>query len=65
MLLNKCDLIVRSNRCHIREKAKKVYKKTDADWELKQRCESADKAEKAIRLLRAIEHGYKKERNKT
>lgn len=35
----------------------KVYSKSSGKWRLKQTCRTAGAAQKAIRLLRGIEHG--------
>lgn len=36
---------------------KVIYTKSSGQWKVKQRCSSVANAEKALRLLRGIEHG--------
>ena len=34
-----------------------IYTKSSGKWEKKQTCGSVEKAERALRLLRGVEHG--------
>jgi hypothetical protein len=41
-----------------------VYHKKGAKWSVKQHCSSPEAAEKAIRLLNAVDHGFKPKKQK-
>jgi len=43
---------------------KAIFTKSSGTWKVKQRCSSVGNAEKALRLLRGIEHGTLKPRKK-
>jgi len=36
-----------------------VYHRKGGKWKIKQRCKSPEAAKRALRLLNAVEHGYK------
>lgn len=38
---------------------KTVLHKKDGSWKVKQKCNSVASAQKAIRLLQAVDHGFK------